>query len=81
MLKKYRYKIYGLTVESELEIPQAVPTLEDMNGIVADVEIVYGEIPEWLKKAGEEGAENARRNARKRIPFPAFPDARRKAGA
>lgn len=56
MLKKYRYKIYGLTVESELEIPQAVPTLEDMNGIVADVEIVYGEIPEWLKKAGEEGA-------------------------
>ena len=52
-MKKYRYKIYGLIVESELEIAQATSLSVDRKSLENDVEIVFGEIPERLRKANE----------------------------
>lgn len=54
-MNKYRYKIYGLIVESELEIIQATPFSDDRKSTESDVEIVFGEIPDRLRIAGEEG--------------------------
>jgi len=52
--KKYRYRIYGLIVESELCIPQAMAE-ETEESAVVDVEIHIGDIPDFLQKAAEQG--------------------------
>lgn len=46
----YYYKIYGLTIQSEIELPEAFETGEQK----ADVVIRYGEMPDFIKKKREE---------------------------
>ena len=42
--KRHRYQVYGLTVESELELPELVPALHQK----PDVHIRFGNVPETL---------------------------------
>jgi len=43
-LSTYQYKVYGLTLSSELELPELTPE----HNTDADVDIVFGEVPEHL---------------------------------
>lgn len=54
MKGKYKYRIYGLTVASELEIPEAdVLDLSDTADI--DVSVEVGKIPDFLRACKENG--------------------------
>lgn len=48
---KYFYKIYGLTISSEIELPEAY---EEMEQALTDVEIIIGTMPPFIKKKQEE---------------------------
>lgn len=44
--QRYRYKVYGLIVESEIELPELVPALDGPPQVV----IHFGDVPEQLKE-------------------------------
>lgn len=52
MERSYFYRIYGLIVRSEICIREAYPCVESKK---ADVEIVLGKVPEFLREAGKQG--------------------------
>ena len=55
MGNKYRYLIYGLVVESDLAIPQASTCKSNAGEMSADVEIVFGEMPEKIRDFATKG--------------------------
>lgn len=50
-MMEYYYRIYGLRVQSQIPFSEALP---DMEGD-ADVRIVFGRVPDFLREAGQKG--------------------------
>ena len=50
-MMEYYYRIYGLRVQSQIPFSEALPDTEGD----ADVQIVFGSVPEFLREAGRKG--------------------------
>jgi len=55
MKNEYYYKLYGLTVKSEVPIPQALSITTENEILKPDVEVVLGQVPLPLQEVGEKG--------------------------